>query len=153
MRADSDAILWVIWVNFGGSCNGSCWYILCPFGLSYCHLVYFVAIWHTVWLFGTFFPVLVCCATKNLATQGPTAICVIIDRSRAIRRLRHSSNIERRLKAYRAGHRISRVEIEKHWLLRNFWNTPTTALKSLYSLHKRVKGFLLLKVCEVFWKC
>jgi hypothetical protein len=33
-----------IWVNFGGSCNGSCWYILWPFGLFYGHLVYFVAI-------------------------------------------------------------------------------------------------------------
>jgi hypothetical protein len=29
-----------IWVNFGGSCNGRCWYILWPFGLSYGHLVY-----------------------------------------------------------------------------------------------------------------
>jgi hypothetical protein len=34
-----------IWVNFGRSCNGRCWYILCPFGLFYGHLWYFVAIW------------------------------------------------------------------------------------------------------------
>jgi hypothetical protein len=59
------------WVNFGGSCNGKCWYILwpvglfyghmdyfraiwfilLPFGLFYCHLVYFVAIWYILWLF------------------------------------------------------------------------------------------------------
>jgi hypothetical protein len=37
-----------IWVIFGGSCNGRCWYIL--------------------WTFGIFFPVLVCCNKKNLAT-------------------------------------------------------------------------------------
>jgi hypothetical protein len=24
-----------IWVNFGGKCNGRCWYILWTFGLSY----------------------------------------------------------------------------------------------------------------------
>jgi hypothetical protein len=23
-----------IWVNFGGSCNGSCWFILWPFGIG-----------------------------------------------------------------------------------------------------------------------
>jgi hypothetical protein len=26
-----------IWVNFGGSCNENCGYILCPFGLFYGH--------------------------------------------------------------------------------------------------------------------
>jgi hypothetical protein len=44
-------------VNFGGSCNGSCWYILWPFGLFYDNLVNFVAIWYILWLFGTFFPI------------------------------------------------------------------------------------------------
>jgi hypothetical protein len=34
------------WVNFGRSCNGRCWYILWPFGLFYCHLVYIVSIWY-----------------------------------------------------------------------------------------------------------
>jgi hypothetical protein len=34
-----------IWVNFGGSCNVRCWYILLSFGRFYDHLVYFVAIW------------------------------------------------------------------------------------------------------------
>jgi hypothetical protein len=57
-----------IWVNFGGSCNGRCWYSLLPFGLFYSHLVYFVTISYNSWSFGTFFPVLVCCAKKNLAT-------------------------------------------------------------------------------------
>jgi hypothetical protein len=30
-----------IWVNFGGSCNGRCWYILWPFGLFYGHFALF----------------------------------------------------------------------------------------------------------------
>jgi hypothetical protein len=34
-------------VNFGGSCNGSCWYF-------YGHLVYFTSIWHILWPFGNF---------------------------------------------------------------------------------------------------
>jgi hypothetical protein len=41
-----------VWVNFGGSCNGRCWYI----GLLYIHLVYFVAIWYIFWFFGMFPP-------------------------------------------------------------------------------------------------
>jgi hypothetical protein len=57
-----------IWVNFGGYWNGKCWYILCPFGLFYGNLVYFVVIWSILWPFGIFFPVLVCCTKKNLAT-------------------------------------------------------------------------------------
>jgi purine-cytosine permease-like protein len=43
-----------IWVNFGVSCNGRCWYILWPFGLFYIHLVYYVAILYILWLFGIF---------------------------------------------------------------------------------------------------
>jgi hypothetical protein len=39
-----------IWINFGGSCNGRCWYILRSFGI--------------------FFPVLVCCTKKSLATRA-----------------------------------------------------------------------------------
>jgi hypothetical protein len=43
-----------IWVNFGGSCGGRCWYILWPLGLFYgrltyimrSYLVYFMAIWY-----------------------------------------------------------------------------------------------------------
>jgi hypothetical protein len=57
------------WVNFGGSCNGRCWYILWPFGpLHMGYLVHFVATWYNLWYFGLFFPVLVCCTKKNLAT-------------------------------------------------------------------------------------
>jgi hypothetical protein len=41
-----------LWVNFGGSCNGRCWYING-------HLVNFMAIWHILWPFGIFSPVLV----------------------------------------------------------------------------------------------
>jgi hypothetical protein len=57
-----------IWVNFRGSCNRRCWYILRPFGLFYGHLPYFVDIWYISWLFGIYFPILVCCSDKNLAT-------------------------------------------------------------------------------------
>jgi hypothetical protein len=61
-----------IWVNFGGSCNGKCWYIICPFGQFYNHLVYFsnmyaVASWYILWSSAIFSPVLVCCTKKNLA--------------------------------------------------------------------------------------
>jgi hypothetical protein len=46
------------------------------YGYLFCgYLVCFVAIWYVLWPFGIFygylvyfFPVLVCCATKNLAT-------------------------------------------------------------------------------------
>jgi hypothetical protein len=38
------------------------WKIFCG------HLVYFVAIWYILWSFGVFFPVLVYCTKKNLAT-------------------------------------------------------------------------------------
>jgi hypothetical protein len=54
------AILWL----FGIFCGHFMviWYILWPF---YVNLVYFVAI---LWLFGIYFPVLVYCTEKNLAT-------------------------------------------------------------------------------------
>jgi hypothetical protein len=45
-----------ICVNFGGSCNGRCWYILCPFGQFSGHSTYFMAIWYN---FVIFSPVLV----------------------------------------------------------------------------------------------
>jgi hypothetical protein len=45
--------------------------LLLPFDLFYGDLVYFVAIWYILWLFGTFFPVWVRFNKKNLAT--PTA--------------------------------------------------------------------------------
>jgi hypothetical protein len=35
---------YVICVNFGGSCNGRCWYILLAFGLFYVQLIYIRAI-------------------------------------------------------------------------------------------------------------
>jgi hypothetical protein len=35
-----------IWVDFGGPWNGKCWYILWPFGIFYCHLLY------NLWPFG-----------------------------------------------------------------------------------------------------
>jgi hypothetical protein len=39
-------------VNFGGPWNGNCWYILCPFGIYYGHLVYFIAILYIFPRFG-----------------------------------------------------------------------------------------------------
>jgi hypothetical protein len=51
------------------------WYILWLFGIFYGYLVYFMVIWYILWLFGLFlwlfgkfFPFLVCCVKKNLAT-------------------------------------------------------------------------------------
>jgi hypothetical protein len=29
-----------IWVNFAGHCNGTCWYIMGPFGIFYGNLAY-----------------------------------------------------------------------------------------------------------------
>jgi hypothetical protein len=57
----------LIWVNFGGTCNGRCWYTSLPFRLFYSHLIYFVAIGYILLLFGIF-SILVCCTKTNLAT-------------------------------------------------------------------------------------
>jgi hypothetical protein len=35
-----------IWVNFGRSCNGRCWYILWTLGPFYCLLLYFLDTWY-----------------------------------------------------------------------------------------------------------
>jgi hypothetical protein len=58
----------IFWVNFVGSCNGIYWYILWLFGIPYSHLEFFCG--HLLYLFVIpyTFPVLVCCAKKNLAT-------------------------------------------------------------------------------------
>jgi hypothetical protein len=61
-----------ILVNFGGPCDGKYWYIIWPFAKFYGNLVHFVAICQILWLFGIYFPVLVCCPTKNLATLPQT---------------------------------------------------------------------------------
>jgi hypothetical protein len=37
-------------------------------GIYYGQLVYFTAIWYILWPFGIFFPVLVCCPKKNMAS-------------------------------------------------------------------------------------
>jgi hypothetical protein len=42
--------------------------ILCPFGQFYADLGYFMTIWYILYSFCTFFPVLVSCTKKNLAT-------------------------------------------------------------------------------------
>jgi hypothetical protein len=53
-----------IWVKFGGSCNGRCWYILWICGPFYGILKYFMDLWHSWYIFS----VLVFCTKKNLAT-------------------------------------------------------------------------------------
>jgi hypothetical protein len=36
-----------IWVYFGGPWNGKCWYVLCPFGIFYGHVVHaMVMFWY-----------------------------------------------------------------------------------------------------------
>jgi hypothetical protein len=44
----------LILVNFGGSCNGRCLYILWSFGIFCGHLVYFLVNWYILWPFGIF---------------------------------------------------------------------------------------------------
>jgi hypothetical protein len=60
-----------IWVNFGDSWNGRCRHILCPFGIFYSQLPYYMAIWFIFWLISIFIPVLVRCSKKILATLVP----------------------------------------------------------------------------------
>jgi hypothetical protein len=42
----------VIWINFGGPCNGRCYYILLVYGL----LIHFMTIWYVLWQIGVFSP-------------------------------------------------------------------------------------------------
>jgi hypothetical protein len=52
-----------------------------PFSIFFCHLVDFVAIWHTLLHFGRFcghLVYLVCCIKKNLATLVPTLFASFI---------------------------------------------------------------------------
>jgi hypothetical protein len=44
-------------------------YMFVHFGLFYSHLVYFVAVWYILWLFGIFLPVLVCYPKKNPVSE------------------------------------------------------------------------------------
>jgi hypothetical protein len=58
-----------VWVNFGGSCNGKCWHILCSVEIIYGHLVYFYV--HLIYVYcGRFvnFTHFAYCSEKNLAT-------------------------------------------------------------------------------------
>jgi hypothetical protein len=44
-----------VWVQFGGSCHGRCWYMYYMSIWSICgSLVNFEAIWYILWLFGIF---------------------------------------------------------------------------------------------------
>jgi hypothetical protein len=58
-----------IWVNFGGPDNGRCWYILWRFSLFCGNLVSYVDFYGH---FISFFPVLVYCTERNLATPNST---------------------------------------------------------------------------------
>jgi hypothetical protein len=55
-------------VYFGGPWNGKDWYILWPFGIFYGHEEFFITILYICAQLVYFFPVLVCCNKKNLAT-------------------------------------------------------------------------------------
>jgi hypothetical protein len=44
-------------------------YIVWTFGIFFCHLMNFMGIWYILRSFGVFFPVLVRCTKKNLATM------------------------------------------------------------------------------------
>jgi hypothetical protein len=57
-----------IWINFVGSCNGRCWYILWTLGPFYSLLLYFMGICYILWSFWYIFLALVFFAKKNLAT-------------------------------------------------------------------------------------
>jgi hypothetical protein len=57
------------WVNLGASCNGRCWYIFCPFGVPILRQFdLFLWSFGTIYVHSVYFPVLVCCSKKNLAT-------------------------------------------------------------------------------------
>jgi hypothetical protein len=58
----------LIWVFFGRPWDGKFWRIPWPFGIVIPILVYFMEIRYFHCHFGTFFPILVCCTKKNLAT-------------------------------------------------------------------------------------
>jgi hypothetical protein len=55
----------LIWVNFGGTCNRSGWYIPWPFGQFYGHLVNFMVIWYTLPSFGVLYQ-------EKSGNPGPT---------------------------------------------------------------------------------
>jgi hypothetical protein len=61
---------WKMWVFFMAMLSN-----LRPNGIFYGHVVYFMSKWYILWPFGghfgIFFPVLVCCPDKNLATLLP----------------------------------------------------------------------------------
>jgi hypothetical protein len=54
--------------KFWRALDWQCLYILWTFGIFYGHLGHFMNIWYILCSFGTFFPVLVSCNMKNLAT-------------------------------------------------------------------------------------
>jgi hypothetical protein len=70
-----------IWVNFGGSGDGRCWYILRTLGPFYGLLLYFMGIWYSLWLFGIVFPILVFRTKKNLATLIPLILACTFGRA------------------------------------------------------------------------
>jgi hypothetical protein len=64
-----------IWIYLGKPRNGTFWYILWLFRISYGHLVYFMTLplvyFGVIWYI---FRVLVCCTKKNLATPEQTIV-------------------------------------------------------------------------------
>jgi hypothetical protein len=70
-----------IWEYSGGPWNGKCWFIIEPFGILYGHLVHILyGNLVIVLTFGIFFPVLVYCNKKNLASLSCSLfgkVCII----------------------------------------------------------------------------
>jgi hypothetical protein len=70
------------WVNFGWSWNVKCFGMLfyrplvCFTAIWYLH---FIVIWYILGSFGIFFPVLISCTKKNLATLLPAVINALYD--------------------------------------------------------------------------
>jgi hypothetical protein len=62
------------------------------------NLVYFVTMCFSLWLFGIFFPVLVCCTEKNLATLNETKS--VIDYTHSYVHEIMTGEVSKRLSAY-----------------------------------------------------
>jgi hypothetical protein len=123
-----------ICVNFGGSCNGRCWYRYCisiwyilrPFGIFYGHLAYF-------WLFSIIFPVLVCCSKNNLATLMSTKNSTVV-------RLQHLASV--RHNAFNQFPNPFCEHKQSIWLLRAGANPTITSYNATFKKISPIKNAL-----------
>jgi hypothetical protein len=75
----------LICVNFGGTCNVRCWYILWPFGLFYVDMVNFVAIFY---ILGCIFPPSWYAAPRKIwqPWSTPCHLCMFVAGDRCLKR-------------------------------------------------------------------